>query len=240
MQRALCQTENSASERLAGIAKGAGVPRRKLDLFFALEAVLSQLDRDTAPSVNAGCSAVAVTSNAADSGEPIVAHNFDYLPLVQPFYILRKSQPTGKLRSLEFTVAPLSGAVDGINEAGLCITCNYAYVNDHEEAAPTMTMLVSECLAECHTVDEVVERIAGTPRFDGGILMLADSRGQIASMEISSTRSAVRQPLSGKNRLFHTNRFQNTDMKSVELNSNACYAGRSPPCFTRFASSRTV
>ena len=58
--------------------------------------------------------------------------------------------------------------------------------------------------------------------------MLADSQGQIASMEISCTRSVVRQPLSGKNRLFHTNRFQNTDMKSVELKSNACYAGRSP------------
>ncbi len=228
MQRALCQTRISAAERLAGIAEGATVPRRKLDLFFALEAVLSQLDRETVSSVNAGCSAVAVTSSAAESGEPIVAHNFDYLPLVQPFYVLRESHPKSKLRSLEFTVAPLCGAVDGINEAGLCITCNYAYVTDHGEAAPTMTMLVSECLAECRTVNEAVERIAGTARFGGGILMLADSRGKIASLEISSTRSFVREPLPGKNRLCHTNRFRSADMKCVELESDACYAGRSP------------
>ena len=46
-------------------------------------------------------------------GPRIIARNFDYLPLVQPFYVLRESRPRDGFRSLEFTVAPLGGAVDG-------------------------------------------------------------------------------------------------------------------------------
>ncbi len=228
MRRALNQTNLSAAERLAGVAQGAAVARRKLDLFYSLEAVLSNLDDATVPSSSAGCSAVAVTASASETGNPIVAHNFDYLPMVQPYYILRKSRPIGKLQSLEFTVAPLSGAVSGVNEAGLCVTCNYAYVNDHGKAAPTISMLVSECLSDCRTVDETVERIAGSPRLGGGILMLADSRRQIASLEISSTRVSVRRPLPGEDRICHTNRFRCAEMSCVELEPDACYAERSP------------
>mgnify|MGYP002527445259 CR=1 FL=1 len=60
----------------------------------------------------------------------MVARNFDYLPLVQPFYLLRESRPTGKLRALEFTTAPLAGAVDVMNQQGLCITYDYCFTID--------------------------------------------------------------------------------------------------------------
>jgi len=227
-ERALLGDARSISQRLAGIAEGAEVSTRSVALLNVMEAVLSDLRRSTLLPVAAGCSAMAVTGGAAESGEPIVAHNFDYLPQVQPLYCLRQSQPDGKLRSLEFTVAPLCGVVDGINEAGLCITNNYAYVSDARRSAPTISMLVSDTLAHSTTVDEAIGRIGRMARSGGGILMLADAEGRIASLELSSTRSATRRPFTGTDWLAHTNRFQSAGMADVELNSQAVYSKRAP------------
>ena len=79
----------------------------------------------------------------------MIARNFDYLPLIQPFYLMREVDPKDGLRSLDFTCAPLAGAVDGLNEAGLCITCNYAYVTDAPTYAGTMSMAIADALAQC-------------------------------------------------------------------------------------------
>ncbi len=215
-------------QQLAGIAEGAGVPRRGLELLNVMEAVLSDLRHSTFLPAAAACSAVAVTRSASKSGEPIVAHNFDYLRPVQPLYTVRESRPDGKLRSLEFTVAPLCGAVDGINEAGLCITNNYAYVTDAGRPAPTISMLVSDTLAHCTTVDEAVDHIDRMARTGGGILMLADAEDRIASLELSSTRSAVRLPFQDTDRLAHTNRFQCAKMADVELDPQAVHSKLAP------------
>ena len=218
----------SFGQRLAGIAEGAGVSGRGVALLNVMEAVLSDLRPSTSVPTAAVCSAMAVTSDASASGEPMVAHNFDYLPQVQPFYCLRESRPDGKLRSLEFTLAPLCGVVDGINEAGLCITNNYAYATDADHPAPTISMLVSDALAHSTTVDDAIERLRRAARTGGGILMLADAEGKIASLELSSTRSAVRRPNGNADWLAHTNRFQCAEMADVELDAQGVFSKRAP------------
>src|SRR5205809_200922 len=87
-------------------------------------AVVCVGDRAAVPCPGA-CSAIAVRGACSRTGEPIIARNFDYLPMVQPFYCLRDSRPGGGHRSLDFTVAPIAGAIDGMNEHGLTITYNY-------------------------------------------------------------------------------------------------------------------
>ena len=119
LTRALNRHHPALSQRLAGIAEGAGIGLRTIHLFNALEPVLSSVAGCTA--CPGACSAVAVRGRRSITGEPMVARNFDYLPLVQPYYLIRESRPQGGLRALEFTTAPLVGAVDGMNEAGLCI-----------------------------------------------------------------------------------------------------------------------
>ena len=226
--------------RCRGIAEGASVPIRKLALCYVLEAVLSDLKQRTTPMLNrpstscgrspsglqAGCSAIAVTGASSADGNPMVMHNFDYLPVVQSFFCVRRSEPAGKLRSVEFTVAPLVGAVDGINEAGLAITCNYAYVTDRAEPAPTITMVISDVLAHARCVDEAVTRFERQRRVGGGLVMLADASGRIASLEVANSRIARRDPSEG--RLFHTNRLQCDPMRSIELHPDARYGKRSP------------
>lgn len=228
LRHALLGDDKSNAERLAGIADGAGVSRRRIGLLNVLESVLSDLRGSSAVPTTAACSAMAVTPDASQPGETIVTHNFDYLPQVQPLYSLRESRPAGKLRSLDFTAAPLCGTVDGINEKGLCITNNYAYVIDTKRPGPTISMLIADALAHCTTVDAAVDRIGGRTRAGGGMLMLADAAGQIASLELSSTRCAIRRPESGRNWLTHTNRFQCAEMADVELDSRAVYSQCAP------------
>ena len=215
-------------ERLRGIADGAEAPVRSIMLVNAMEAVLSDLSRTTSNGVNAGCSAVSMTREATKDGSPIVAHNFDYIDEIKPLYAVRRNAPQNKLQSLEFTAAPLSGCVDGINEAGLSITCNYAYAVDRGTPAPTITMWISEAMGSCRTVSEAVELFESGSRWGGGLLMMADANGDIASLEISNTRTALRRPDTESNWLQHTNRFQTDSMGEVEIDSDACYSKKAP------------
>jgi hypothetical protein len=228
LTRGLSDTLPDARERLLGIAEGAAVRPKSLYLLNAMEAVLSDLSRSSVVPTGAACSALAVTGTSSSTGEAILAHNFDYLPVIQPLYTLRESHPTGKLRSLEFTAAPLCGTVDGINEAGLCITNNYAFMTDAAGAAPTISMWIAEALGCCRTVPEAAELLAKSKRWGAGLLMLGDAEGRIASLEISSTRSSLRLPSNDSETLFHTNRVQASRMTEMELHDRAVYSDRAP------------
>jgi len=215
------------SQRLEGIAAGAGLSLKALYLLNALEPMLSSVGGCTA--CPGACSAVAVRGSRSATGEPMVARNFDYLPLVQPFYLVRESRPAGKLRALEFTAAPLAGAVDGMNERGLCITYDYGFTIDTppRSAAP-ISMVISEALAMCGTVTEAADWIASQPRCGGALLMLCDAAGDLASLELSSTRSYLRRPPSGEDVLFHTNAFFSESMRDVQPHQDVIYNDRAP------------
>jgi hypothetical protein len=109
---ALQRLSPSVLARLRGIANGSGLPLRSLCLMNAMEAFISSMEGRTVSVPLGGCSAVAVRRSLAEKGEPMVAKAFDYIPLLQPFYILRECRPRGGFRSLEFAVAPQVGAVD--------------------------------------------------------------------------------------------------------------------------------
>lgn len=227
LNRPLCRDYPAMSQRMAGIAEGAGVRLKSIYLFNALEPLLSSVGGCTA--CPGACSAVAVRGGRSATGEPMLARNFDYLPLVQPHYLVRESRPHGKLRAFEFTAAPLAGAVDGTNEQGLCIAYNYAFTTDAPPvpAAP-ISMAVSEALGHCGTVAEAVDWITSRPRWGGGLLMLCDATGDIASLELSSTRSHVRRPAAGEDVLFHTNAFSTPSMREVQIPWDAVYTDEAP------------
>ena len=214
-------------ERLAGLAEGAGVRHGSACLFNAMEPLLSAVGGCTA--CPGACSAVAIRGTRSANGEPVVARNFDYLPLVQPLYMLRECRPDGGLRSLEFTTAPLVGAVDGVNEAGLCVVYDYAFATDEPAGpAPPISMAIAEALAECRTTAEAAERIAAAPRWGGGLLMLCDAGGDVASLELSSTRSRLRRPPAGEDALFHTNAYSDPHLREVQIAADAVYTDAAP------------
>jgi hypothetical protein len=216
------------AQRLEGISEGAEIHPNELYLYNALDALISSVTHMIVMHPLSGCSAVAVRGSKSLSSEPVIAKNFDYLPLVQPLYAIRESHPKGKNRSLEFTVAPLCGTIDGVNERGLCITYNYAYVADGPAEAPTISMVISEAMAVCCTVSEAAEFIASTPRWGGGLLMLADDSGDLASLELSNTRSLLRRPADDEDHLFHSNAFHSERMREVQVSNRAVFSQKAP------------
>ncbi len=216
------------NQRLEGIADGARMTAGAVYLMNALEAVLSSVhDRAAVPCPGA-CSAIAVRGTRSRTGEPIIARNFDYLPLVQPFYCLRDSRPRGGHRSFDFTVAPIAGAIDGMNEHGLTVTYNYAYTIDAALPSAPISMAVAEALARATTVTEAAEWIRSRPRWGGGLLMMADAEGDIAALELSSTRSQLRRPEPGEDLLFHTNALACAELREVEAPAGMVFNERAP------------
>ncbi|MBI4425185.1 MAG: hypothetical protein HY554_15750, partial [Elusimicrobia bacterium] len=80
----------------------------------------------------------------------------------------------------------------------------------------------------CATVEEAARWISSRPRWGGGLLMLADASGDIASLELSSTASRLRRPEAGGDALWHTNAFSTSEMKRVEVPGNAVFDHRAP------------
>jgi len=223
----LAEAYPDMKERAVGIAEGAGVNLSSVLLFNALEPLLSSVAGCTA--CPGACSALAVRGRRSATGEPILVRNFDYLPLVQPFYMVRDSRPEGRLRALEFTIAPLAGVVDGMNEAGLCITYNYAFTMDDPKApAAPISMAIAECLQRSRTVTEAADFISSRQRWGGALLMLVDAGGDIASLELSSTRSHLRRSAEVEDALFHTNAFSHSHMREVQVPWEAHYTNDAP------------
>lgn len=225
-----------AAERMAGMADASGARLDTLYLLNGLESFMCSLSgctthrqRATAAAAAASaCSAVAVRGKRSRDGGPIIARNFDYLPLVQPFYVMRECRPAAGWRSIEFTAAPLCGTVDGINERGLSITYNYAYAMDHGPPTATISMAISEALGQCGTVDEAARFLIGRRRSGAGLLMIADAEGDMAAVELSSAHGDVRRAGSGEDVLFHTNSYGTETMQRVEAPANAFYSQRVP------------
>jgi hypothetical protein len=207
-------------ERLIGMAEGSGLDLRLAYFCSAFEPILAS---KTGESVVPGCSSLAVRGSKSATGETVITRNFDYVPIIKPVLIVREDRPAGKYRSLQFTAATNCGAFDGINEHGLCITYNYGFVTD--DAAPTgpISMLIVEALANCRTVAEAAKLIASRPRWGGAMLMLADAQGDMAALELSSTKSCLRRPAAGQDVLFHTNKFNTAEMEAVQVDEHAVF-----------------
>ena len=226
---ALQRAKPSMLARLQGIAAGSGLPLRSLCLMNAMESFLSSMEGRTVPAPLGACSAVAVRRSYSKNEEPMVARNFDYIPLVQPYFILRECRPRHGWRSLEFSVAPQAGAVDGVNEKGLCITLNYAFTTDAGEPAPPITMAIAEALAQCASVTEAADFIVRQPRWGAGILMLADASGDLASLELTGTRAAIRRSAAGQDWILFTNVCRCPEIRAVQVPEEAVYSDAVPP-----------
>lgn len=224
----LGKDHDGMSRKLDGLVAGSGLSRGSVWLLNALEPLVATVEGKTVVPPPGACSAIAVRGTRSADGEPVIARNFDYLPLIQPFYVIRDSRPQGGYRSLDFTIAALCGAVDGMNEHGLCVTYDYAYVRDRPTWSGTISMAVSTVLERCRTVAAAAELLETLPRWGGGILMLADASGDIASMELSNTRSALRRPEAGEDLIVHTNRFRAAAMRTVEVDPDAVFSERGP------------
>jgi hypothetical protein len=84
--------------------------------------------------------------------------------------------PSGGYHSIEFTAAPLVGALDGVNEKGLAVTYIYGCMLDEGEPNSTISMRISQLLARLGAVPEGLDWLGSCPRWGSGLLMYGRNR----------------------------------------------------------------
>lgn len=212
--------------RLRGMAEGAGTSLEFLFLFHALESA-STSAAPIAPSL-AACSAVAARGKRTVDQLPVLAHNFDLVPSTMPLLTVRESRIPQCFSYVALSLAPMTGVIDGINEAGLAITYNYAPTTDSIDGGSPVSMSIDWALSNCGTVEQAAERLAASPRGGGALLMLADASGDIASLELSAHHAQLRRPTGALEWLVHSNAYQTEAMQKYELPRSMVYDQSAP------------
>ncbi len=205
--------------RLEGIAKGAAVSESHLYFALAGEMNINQV------SYRLGaCTAIVVSEEKSNRGEPILVKNLDFPLYLRPYYVTRLSRPKEMHTNLVVTLAPWPGCFDGLNSEGLCISYNQAYATDMPKANLPVSVLVQEALERCSTVREAVDYLSGRPRGSGAQLLLVDALGDMAVLELSPNFCGVREAEVGW--LIATNHYQSREMTSYDLPHTAYYDAR--------------
>ena len=205
--------------RMEGIAKGADVDESLLFLALAGELAMARINYRLG-----ACTAVAVSEEKSALGEPMLIKNFDYPEFFQPYYVARHSQPLESASTMDVTIAPLAGCHDGMNEHGLCISYNYGHGTDMPNVNVPITLQVQEALENCADTGEAVDFLCAGKRSGGALLLVADAAGALATVELSSNFSGVREPQDGI--LINTNHYRCREMVSYDIPRNAYYTNK--------------
>jgi hypothetical protein len=174
------------SERLAGLARGAGVSR------WALEALLArELGGEGAA---AGAQAVALSPEGVAAGA-LLARS---LPAGR-HRILRRSAPEHDWRSVEVALPWLVPALAGVNERGLAVAALAlpAASEDVAECAAPAILLAQDCLQRCDGVLKAIEWCERRPAGGRAALLFADAAGELAEVTVRGAERRVRRARDG-------------------------------------------
>lgn len=210
------------AQRLKGIADGAEIDLDTAFFFQSMELLIGK------PSFNIpACTSLGFCPQRTSTEEPVVAKNFDYLNSLAPYNLTCLSEPRRGYRTLGCTMAPLPGMTDGMNEHGLTVTYNLAFSTDEPSCYAPLSMALQEMLETCRNTEEAIKFI--TQAKQGGhdaLLMIADAEGNMKTVEITSTHSAVREPIDGQ--IISTNHFHTKEMQQYEIPHDAVHSGKVP------------
>jgi predicted choloylglycine hydrolase len=212
------------AQRLKGIAEGAGIDIPTLLFMQAVE-----LFRITESDYRLqACTSLGFSPQRTATAETIIAKNFDYPNQYEPYHLTCRTNPNGRFRTLGCTMAPLPGMLDGMNEHGLTVTYNLADTTDTPKSSVPLSIVLQEMLETCKNTDEAVEFVTNAKR--GGhdaLLLLADTEGDIKTVEISSNHAATRKMVD--NQIINTNHYLETEMQQYEIPHNAVLWGKTIP-----------
>lgn len=202
-----------------GLAEGFGVSLATIYGLNSLEIISSKLP------YTLGCSSLAFSARQTGRG-PLIAYNHDFPEALGNFLFVRQTLPQKGYASLNLTYPPLLGSIGGINERGLAVSLNHAYVtNVSDGSALLITLLVQQCLERCKNVLEALALIKKTPVPNGSMMTLLDGAGHRAVVELSPTKKIVRWGV-GTELLVTFNKYKIPQMAAVEVPVGAI--GRGP------------
>ena len=134
------------------------------------------------PAYIAGCSQVVWPGE-----EPVLIRNYDYAPGATDGVILRSAWNGMKVVAM---IDSMSGALDGINEAGLAVSLTFGGRRVVGEGFG-MPIIVRYLLEFCETAREAGEVLRRTPSFMAHNVTLVDRKGNFLTAFMSPDRRAV-------------------------------------------------
>jgi predicted choloylglycine hydrolase len=179
---------------MEAIAKTSGY---ELEMFMLINSIYDL-------SSGMGCSTFIAEKERSATGSPLFARNFDWLPSkgLPQQSMVTVYRPEGKRAFAIVTLAPIGGAISGMNDAGLCCTINAIALAKSKDKAkfdwegtPTL-LLFRRVLEECKTIDEAKKLLEGAKRTTSASLTLCDELGG-AVFEITPKTIEVRKPDNG-------------------------------------------
>lgn len=201
-------------EGLQGLAKGFGVSENLIYGLNCFETISSKLP------FSLGCTSLAFGALHTEDGVEKIAYNHDFPLAFAPYLFLRHSSPARGYKSLAIAYQPILGAIAGINETGLGISLNHAYISklSLKPAIPN-TMLVQECLTHCRDAQEALNLIDMTSVPNGALITLIDTKGMRLAVELSPKEKATRS--AGKKILHTFNYAQSRSIKVYQVPDEA-------------------
>lgn len=199
--------------KVAGLARGFGVPRDLVYGLAAMEVITSEM-----PHVpNYGCTSLAFGATHAACGEPLIAYNHDFPESFGPHLYVRHNRPKQGIPSLSLAYPVLLGAIAGVNEAGLAVSINHAFERrvNKKQGALFVTWLLQDCLDRFRTAEAAAAHTLKTPVTNGSMLTFVDKTGGRAVVELTSRRRLRRAPDAGVG--FTFNKYRIPEMEELEI-----------------------
>jgi hypothetical protein len=169
------------TERMDGLARGAGVPVDSVLSLHGRVCALDGLDVETQPAV--ALSAVGLQ----DSPGATLARSLPGAGSPGSTLVVRRSRPAVGFESLEVTLPWLVSSLAGVNEAGLtaCFVPVERAAAAPAAAAPPPVLLVQECLQRFESVEAALDWCAHRPVDGWATVLLADANGARARVDFA-------------------------------------------------------
>jgi hypothetical protein len=170
------------SERLAGLARGAGVPRSTLGALLARE-------------LDGGAGTAAVLLSERTGAGPLLART---LP-APGAWIVRRSAPEHDWTSIEVAQPWLVPAFAGVNRAGLAVAAIVASPAPGSciaNSAPAL-LLAQDCLQRWDSVQKAIEWCERRPCGGTASLLLVDGEGDAVEIQVRGAERALRRASGG-------------------------------------------
>ena len=158
------------------------------------------IDNPLVRPIQVGCSAFAAMAPRTPDGHVVVGRLFDFeggprFDLDKVVYTVR---PAGGLRFMHVAWSGMTGAVTGLNEAGLWVSINAADSAGLVFCGRPIVMVAREILQDCRTIDQALAVLERSRVFvSDGVLLASASENRAVVAELGPTGLGVRPAQDG-------------------------------------------
>ena len=198
-------------EEIRGIAEGASLSLAETYFLQLRAEIMEQLTSTLAPEVPHECTTFALSPAAGTVLEPIGAQNADLPEFYARVSIVAEIVPNDAPSVLIFTPAGQVSYI-GINDRGLGVFANYLHCGGWRLGFPRY--LLSRIALLNESVDAACDAIEPIRRASSRNLLLFDSRGEVADLELTPDKFERLYQRGGI--LAHSNHFVGNSLLAEE------------------------